>query len=127
MGMSQYGAWQMAKEGKSFGNILAFYYPGTSLASLGIKAPQHPDYIPSEPAPSPSPEPTPSPAPSATYGRVKVSTSLNIRQGAGTQHKIIGSLKNNARVEIIVNRPVVQDKNGSLTGYVSENLYSTGN
>ena len=127
VGMSQYGAWQMAKEGKSFTEILDFYYPGTSLASLGIKAPQDPDYIPEaspNPSPTPSPKPSPSPEPTkapASYGRVKVNTSLNIRQGAGTKYKIIGSLKNNARVEIIgESGQWYKIKTGSLTGYVSK-------
>jgi len=30
-GMSQWGAWQGAREGYSFAQILAFYYPGTAL------------------------------------------------------------------------------------------------
>jgi SpoIID/LytB domain protein len=30
-GMSQWGAWQAAREGVTFDNILAFYYPGTTL------------------------------------------------------------------------------------------------
>ncbi len=34
VGMSQWGAWQAAKEGETFGDILAFYYPGTSLESI---------------------------------------------------------------------------------------------
>jgi SpoIID/LytB domain protein len=33
-GMSQWGAWQAAREGVSFEGILAFYYPGTTLESL---------------------------------------------------------------------------------------------
>ncbi len=31
MGMSQWGAWQAAREGYTFDQILAFYYPGTTL------------------------------------------------------------------------------------------------
>jgi SpoIID/LytB domain protein len=31
VGMSQWGAWQAAKEGVSYDRILAFYYPGTTL------------------------------------------------------------------------------------------------
>jgi stage II sporulation protein D len=34
MGMSQWGAWQAAREGNTFAQILAFYYPGTTLESL---------------------------------------------------------------------------------------------
>ena len=31
VGMSQWGAWQAAREGKTYAQILAFYYPGTTL------------------------------------------------------------------------------------------------
>ena len=34
VGMSQFGANMMAKEGKSFEEILSHYYPGTSLTTL---------------------------------------------------------------------------------------------
>ncbi len=34
VGMSQWGAWQAAREGVPFDEILAFYYPGTTLESL---------------------------------------------------------------------------------------------
>jgi SpoIID/LytB domain protein len=34
-GMSQWGAYQAATEGRSHEEILAFYYPGTTLAALG--------------------------------------------------------------------------------------------
>jgi SpoIID/LytB domain protein len=34
VGMSQWGAWQGARLGKSFADILAFYYPGATLESL---------------------------------------------------------------------------------------------
>ncbi|MCZ7664053.1 MAG: SpoIID/LytB domain-containing protein [Thermoleophilia bacterium] len=35
VGMSQWGAWQAAREGKDFKFILGFYYPGTDLVPLG--------------------------------------------------------------------------------------------
>ena len=34
VGMSQWGAWYAARNGTSFSDILAFYYPGTTLAPL---------------------------------------------------------------------------------------------
>lgn len=34
VGMSQWGAWQAAKEGVAFDKILAFYYPGTTLTTM---------------------------------------------------------------------------------------------
>ena len=114
VGMSQYGAQYMASNEKmSYVQILDFYFPGTNLVTLDVEAPQDPELVPEptveptpEPTATPKPEPTatPSPAPSpepAVYGRVKVNTSLNVRQGAGTQYKVIGSLTNNTKVEII--------------------------
>lgn len=35
VGMSQWGAWQMARQGYTFDQILAFYYPGTTLQPMG--------------------------------------------------------------------------------------------
>lgn len=37
VGMSQYGACAMAKEGKSYEQILAYYYPGTKIQKYGIE------------------------------------------------------------------------------------------
>lgn len=34
IGMSQFGAYQMSKEGKTYKEILTFYYPGTTLADV---------------------------------------------------------------------------------------------
>ena len=34
VGMSQWGAWEAAREGVTFDQILAFYYPGTTLTTL---------------------------------------------------------------------------------------------
>jgi SpoIID/LytB domain protein len=34
--MSQWGAWQAAKEGVAFDKILAFYYPGTELTTMPV-------------------------------------------------------------------------------------------
>jgi SpoIID/LytB domain protein len=38
VGMSQWGAWQAAKEGVLFNDILAFYYPGTTLTTMSDPA-----------------------------------------------------------------------------------------
>jgi stage II sporulation protein D len=142
VGMSQYGAQQMAREGKNYNEILQFYYPGTVNSQLSYPAPLPPDYVPPStpaptvaptpiPTPNPTPAPTvqPTPAPTAeptpppsytTVGRVKVNTSLNIRQGAGTQYRAIGSLKNNAKVEVLEESGQwYKIKAGNITGYVS--------
>ena len=38
-GMSQWGAWQGARSGKTYQEILAFYYPGTTLSTIAAVAP----------------------------------------------------------------------------------------
>lgn len=37
VGMSQYGACSMAKEGKNYGDILAYYYPGAKIQNYDIE------------------------------------------------------------------------------------------
>ena len=55
------------------------------------------------------------------YGVVKVNTSLNVRQGPGTQYKVIGSLTNNTKIEILEQTgDWYKMKAGNLTGYVSK-------
>jgi len=141
IGMSQYGAHQMAKEGLSYTKILEFYYPGTKLEKLNIEpdkggapkpsnpSPQpepkpepKPDPKPDpkhDPKPDPKPEPKPDPGKEQQFGVVNVSTSLNVRSGPGTNYKRIGSLKKGARVEILDRSGAwYKIKTGSLQGYV---------
>jgi uncharacterized protein YgiM (DUF1202 family) len=42
----------------------------------------------------------PQPVPKIQYGVVTVNSSLNVRNGAGTKYKTIGSLKNGTKVRI---------------------------
>ena len=126
IGMSQYGAQQMAKEGKSYKEILSFYYPGTKLTDLGIPSDRGGDPRPDpepETKPDPKPETKPDPKPEdqskQQFGRVNVSSSLNVRQGAGTGYKKIGSLYKGDRVEILDRSGAwYKIKKGSLQGYV---------
>jgi SpoIID/LytB domain protein len=124
IGMSQYGAQQMAKEGKSYKEILDFYYPGTKLTDLGIESDKGGDPMPdpkTDPKPDPDPDPDPNPGNETKqqFGRVNVSTSLNVRQGAGTSYKKIGSLYKGDRVEILDRSGAwYKIKKGSLQGYV---------
>jgi N-acetylmuramoyl-L-alanine amidase/uncharacterized protein YraI len=64
--------------------------------------------------------PAPAPTPSAQTGTVKVNTTLNVRSGAGTQYKVVGSLKNGTKVEVLdKSGSWYKIKYGSITGYVS--------
>jgi SpoIID/LytB domain protein len=38
VGMSQWGAWQAAREGRTYNDILSFYYPGSTLATAPADA-----------------------------------------------------------------------------------------
>ena len=94
------------KEGKSYKEILDFYYPGTKLTDLGIESDKGGDPMPDpktdqKPDPDPDPDPNPGNETKQQFGRVNVSTSLNVRQGAGTSYKKIGSLYKGDRVEIL--------------------------
>ncbi|AEE95589.1 SpoIID/LytB domain-containing protein [Mahella australiensis] len=69
---------------------------------------------------NPAPTPTPPSTPSSQTGTVKVGSMLNVRSGAGTQYKVVGSLKNGTKVEVLgESGSWYKIKYGSITGYVS--------
>ncbi len=72
--------------------------------------------------PRPITDPTPPPTPvGSLYGRVKVSTTLNVRQGPGIQYGFAGTLSNNTQVEIFEQSGNwYKIKAGSIQGYVSK-------
>jgi uncharacterized protein YgiM (DUF1202 family) len=72
------------------------------------------------PTPASTPTPAPTPTPTTQTGTVKVNTTLNVRSGAGTQYKVVGSLKNGTKVEVLgKSGSWYRIKYGSITGYVS--------
>ena len=94
VGMSQRGAQQMAKEGKTFTDILSFYYPGMTVETAGYGAADTATPLPllaATPAPSASPTPRPTlmpvsqPMPEgaylATVEGIAEDSSLNLRSG----------------------------------------------
>lgn len=103
IGMSQYGAYQMAKESKDYKFILDFYYTGTNLVTL-----TYPDFsIPTSTATIPATTSSPTTTPpaqvngedvvSGTVGKVvNVSNSVNVRSGAGTGYTALGTAKLNS-------------------------------
>jgi SpoIID/LytB domain protein len=120
VGMSQYGAKAMAEQNKNYQEILKFYYPEASIEALNISPPALTD-MPSRGDDRQDPQPPGggSGQPQPVYGVVKVTTSLNVRQGPGTQYKRIGGLGPNARVQIL--RQVgdwYEIKAGNLQGYI---------
>nr|WP_276576551.1 SH3 domain-containing protein [Caldicoprobacter algeriensis] len=134
VGMSQWGAKTMAEQGAKYTDILNFYYPGAVIEALNISPPVLSD-MPSRgddrqdfQPPSGGSGQQPSDGgtngggneqPQPVYGIVKVTTSLNVRQGPGTQYKRIGGLGPNVRVQIL--RQVgdwYEIKVGNLQGYI---------
>ena len=75
VGMSQRGAQQMARNGKTFNEILSFYYPGAVIKRYT-----------GEPAPLPTPQPLlaqdPGPAPTATPRPTLMPVSEELPEGA---------------------------------------------
>lgn len=125
VGMSQWGAKAMAEQNKTYREILNFYYPEATVEVLNISSPDLPDMSSrgdNRQDPQPSDGGTDgggNQQPQPVYGIVKVTTSLNVRQGPGTQYKRIGGLGPNTRVQIL--RQVgdwYEIKAGNLQGYV---------
>lgn len=122
IGMSQYGARQMADEGISCAGILAFYYPGTAVTTLNLNPPVQPEDADGTVSPEASPPPASDDGDTAAeedmYATVGVSTSLNLRQGPGLQYQKIGSLSDGTRVRVLLQQgDWWQIQAGGLTGY----------
>jgi SpoIID/LytB domain protein len=79
IGMSQYGAYQMSREGLTYRDIIAFYYSGAQV--VGTSSSTEPT-----PSPTPSPEPTPSnPEPEAHSVRFYVTQNTSIYDSPTSQ------------------------------------------
>lgn len=114
VGMSQRGAQRMAGiHDKTWLEILHFYYPGMTLEKIEW---QTPDLEPIEALaesigvarPEPTPKPTPAPLPALESGEYYAvvalgdsSSTLNMRQSAGTQSPVVTTLNNGQRVIVI--------------------------
>ena len=111
VGMSQRGAQRMAGvHGKTWLEILKFYYPGMTLERIEWNAPEleriealdaHIGAARPDPTPTPTPAPLPALQGSEYYARVSLgdaSSSLNMRQSAGTQSPVVTQLSNGQRV-----------------------------
>ena len=86
-GLSQRGAEQRAKDGHTYDNILAFYYPGTTLEPLYGSVP---------------PLTAPGSFTDYTNGTVvNVTTSVNVRSGPSTGYSLLGTLPAGARLELM--------------------------
>jgi SpoIID/LytB domain protein len=107
-GMSQVGAYQMSTEGKSYTDILAFYYLLGSETVLYTKDWPIDNGVTDGPAPAATNGTVGTKKSKATYkvtsysakGYVSVKNSLNVRSGPATSYKKLGSLKNKSKLTI---------------------------
>ena len=122
VGMSQRGAQQMAaKEGKSFVEIMDFYYPGLELKRVAYTAAAAitpPPYLASSPVPSASPTPRPtlmpvtSPLPKGAYlasvEGIDEDSSLNLRGAPSVSAEILMRLYAHQPLAVLEVRAVGQ-------------------
>ena len=120
IGMSQYGAREMADEGMGVSNILSFYYPDTTMKTLALNAPEAAgESAETDTGTAPVADTGDTNAEEDRYGTVDVTTSLNVRQGPGLQYQKTGTLPDGTRVRILLAQEEwTQVQAGDLTGYV---------
>ena len=132
VGMSQRGAEQMAAQhGKTFREILKFYYPGMTLTTLDLPETRLTDVddLPAAVAqsrPRPTPTPTPKPLPALKSGEhyaEVIASSLNVRQQPTTQSPVVDILDQGRKL-IVSTKPDadgwVAVHTGDIEGYVKE-------
>ncbi|MBQ3553045.1 MAG: SH3 domain-containing protein [Clostridia bacterium] len=105
VGLSQWGAYEMADNGKTYREILSFYYPNATLTNVNITMPDDPVPGPitqptSPPTSAPTTAPTNTPYPTSTppgdhdfisYGEINAN-GVNFRSGPATSYSIIDVL-----------------------------------
>lgn len=102
VGMSQWGAKYMADAGKTYEEILKFYYTNISIAKLYNPLPKTSSPLPIEPIKQPITQIESTKDSKLTYGKVKGS-NIKIRQNATTASKSLDILQKNEAV-IVLNR-----------------------
>lgn len=133
VGMSQRGAqWMALAYGKSYLEILAFYYPGMDLKQYPTQSVVYAQSLPATPGPAASPTPRPTlmpltltPAPgqnSAIVSEIASDSSLNLRSAPTLNADIVMRLYKNQKLIILehCDDGWVKVTTGSITGYVME-------
>ena len=135
VGMSQRGAQQMAAEGgKTFKEILAFYYPGAKIKRYNGKAaaPSTPDPVLGEtpgPIPTATPRPTPMPVTEelpeeawlASVEHIDDDSTLNLREKPSAGSKIVMRLYKHQKLIVLEEAEVtgwLHVKTDVIEGYV---------
>ncbi|HWO98124.1 MAG TPA: SpoIID/LytB domain-containing protein [Bacillus sp. (in: firmicutes)] len=114
VGLSQYGAKKAAESGKTYKEILAFYYEKTSLVTAYQLAPEQPGPVEPTPdpvTPTPAPVPTPEPVKDETAPTIKdVKTSYDSKTNQATLNF---ATSEDAKVTVYV-----KDQNGKVLSYL---------
>ena len=133
VGLSQRGAQQMAGlHGKSYLDILAFYYPGLELTKVTwlpnrlVRASALPEslgYAAARPTPAPTPAPLPPLAEGEYYAVVTidgVDSTLNVRAEPSREADILGRIRTGARLIVAeeMEDGWAKMKTAELEGYV---------
>ena len=133
VGMSQRGAQQMASSyGKTYTEILKFYYPGMELRRIGWDTQELPtiEELPSSAFAArakPTPKLTPKPLPACEEGEyyakvslISAGSTLNVREAPSTSGRALGTLDHGDRVIVTgeAEDGWVSIRTAELTGYV---------
>jgi stage II sporulation protein D len=117
VGLSQYGAKKAGESGKTYQEILAFYFEGTTLKKMykpaaDITAPVTPDPAPAIPAPAPVPV-TPPAAPAPVPAKDETAPVINeIKTAFDAKSNLVNvSFSTNEVAKILIQ---VQDLNGKV-------------
>ncbi|MDO4567840.1 MAG: SpoIID/LytB domain-containing protein, partial [Clostridia bacterium] len=123
VGLSQYGARQRALDNQTYAQILAFYYPGTTMGDLNISMPSDPVMPQPTATPISTPTPTQNPDDYVFIGEGVVNANtLNFRTEPSTASEIIRVLSRGETVSIISrvgNWYYAFDYETSRVGYLS--------
>ena len=109
VGMSQRGAQAMANAGKSYKEILGFYYPGASFASINVSEPSNPTNS------------AVNKAPEGNYVQAVTTGNVRMRSGPGTGYGSLGTVPSGSDIYVFesVDGWAKASYNGT-TGYISE-------
>lgn len=116
VGLSQRGAQARAQAGQSYKDILNFYYPGASFATINVSTPQSPSNSVGESAPE------------GNYVQAVTTGNVRMRSGAGTNYSSLGTVPEGSEIYVyeIVNGWAYAAYDGKL-GYISGKYVSYPN
>ncbi len=109
VGMSQRGAQTMANNGMSYKDILGFYYPGASFASISVSEPQNPVNS------------AVNKAPEGNYVSALTTGNVKMRTGPGTGYGSLGTVPRGSEIYVFSSTDGWANASyNGITGYISE-------